>query len=119
MGGLTWLDSVWLESRRWSHLVVDHSTTSKPTMSRDAYGDCRDLSEGRMVRLCPELVNELLKAMVCVRKSPGRLIVRATNSIAGLDPALVRPGRFDLVAPIGPPDAEARLALPRDMLGVE
>ncbi|MFT6290836.1 MAG: SpoVK/Ycf46/Vps4 family AAA+-type ATPase [Ilumatobacter sp.] len=43
-------------------------------------------------------------------------MVCATNSIAALDPAVVRPGRFDLVIPIGPPDANARLALLNDML---
>ena len=77
-----------------------------------------DIASSRAAR--PEtqaVVNELLKAMVRVRESPGRLLVCATNSIAALDPAVVRPGRFDLVVPIGPPDAEARLALLRDMLG--
>lgn len=77
-----------------------------------------DIASSRTAR--PEtqaVVNELLKAMVRVRESPGRLLVCATNSIAALDPAVVRPGRFDLVVPIGPPDSEARLALLRGMLG--
>jgi ATP-dependent 26S proteasome regulatory subunit len=77
-----------------------------------------DIASSRAAR--PEtqaVVNELLKAMVRVRESPGRLLVCATNSIAALDPAVVRPGRFDLVVPIGPPDGEARLSLLRDMLG--
>jgi transitional endoplasmic reticulum ATPase len=78
-----------------------------------------DIASSRAAR--PEtqaVVNELLKAMVRVREVPGRLLVCATNSIAALDPAVVRPGRFDLVIPIGPPDPEARLALLTDMLGV-
>jgi SpoVK/Ycf46/Vps4 family AAA+-type ATPase len=77
-----------------------------------------DIASSRAAR--PEtqaVVNELLKAMVRVRETPGRLLVCATNSIAALDPAVVRPGRFDLVIPIGPPDAESRLALLHDMLG--
>jgi transitional endoplasmic reticulum ATPase len=77
-----------------------------------------DIASSRAAR--PEtqaVVNELLKAMVRVRDAPGRLLVCATNSIAALDPAVVRPGRFDLVIPIGPPDPEARLALLNDMLG--
>lgn len=77
-----------------------------------------DIASSRAAR--PEtqaVVNELLKAMVRVRESPGRLLVCATNSIAALDPAVVRPGRFDLVVPIGPPDADARLALLRSVLG--
>jgi transitional endoplasmic reticulum ATPase len=76
-----------------------------------------DIASSRAAR--PEtqaVVNELLKAMVRVRDAPGRLLVCATNSIAALDPAVVRPGRFDLVIPIGPPDADARLALLTDML---
>lgn len=76
-----------------------------------------DIASSRAAR--PEtqaVVNELLKAMVRVRESPGRLLVCATNSIGALDPAVVRPGRFDLVLPIGPPDAEARCALLRSML---
>lgn len=57
------------------------------------------------------VVNELLKAIVRVREAPGRLLVCATNSIGALDPAVVRPGRFDLVLPVGPPDAASRVAL--------
>jgi SpoVK/Ycf46/Vps4 family AAA+-type ATPase len=77
-----------------------------------------DIASSRAAR--PEtqaVVNELLKAIVRVREVPGRLLVCATNSIAALDPAVVRPGRFDLVIPIGPPDPDARLALLTDMLG--
>lgn len=78
-----------------------------------------DIASSRAAR--PEtqaVVNELLKAIVRVREVPGRLLVCATNSIAALDPAVVRPGRFDLVIPIGPPDPDARLALLTEMLGV-
>lgn len=77
-----------------------------------------DIASSRAAR--PEtqaVVNELLKAIVRVREAPGRLLVCATNSIAALDPAVVRPGRFDLVIPIGPPDADTRRILLTDMLG--
>lgn len=77
-----------------------------------------DIASSRAAR--PEtqaVVNELLKAILRVRDVPGRLLICATNSIAALDPAVVRPGRFDLVVPIGPPDGEARLALLTSMLG--
>ena len=76
-----------------------------------------DIASSRAAR--PEtqaVVNELLKAIVRVRESPGRLLVCATNSIAALDPAVVRPGRFDLVIPVGPPDAETRRTLLGEML---
>ncbi len=77
-----------------------------------------DIASSRAAR--PEtqaVVNELLKAILRVRDVPGRLLICATNSIAALDPAVVRPGRFDLVVPVGPPDGEARLALLTSMLG--
>jgi transitional endoplasmic reticulum ATPase len=77
-----------------------------------------DIASSRAAR--PEtqaVVNELLKVILRVRDEPGRLLICATNSIAALDPAVVRPGRFDLVVPIGPPDSEARLALLTSMLG--
>ncbi len=41
------------------------------------------------------------------RPSPARLRHQLVRS---LDPAFLRPGRFDYVVPIGPPDAEARTA---------
>ena len=57
------------------------------------------------------VVNELLKSIVTFRERPHRLLVCATNSIPTLDDAFLRHGRFDYVLPIGPPDADARLAL--------
>ncbi len=57
------------------------------------------------------VTNELLKAIPSFRARDERLLVCATNSVRDLDPALLRPGRFDYVLPIGPPDAQARAAL--------
>ena len=57
------------------------------------------------------VVNELLKAIPSFRAQPGRLLVCATNFIDAIDPAVIRPGRFDLIVPIGPPDEPARHAL--------
>ncbi|MFI9329462.1 ATP-binding protein [Kitasatospora sp. NPDC052868] len=57
------------------------------------------------------VVNELLKSIVRFRDREGRLLVCATNSVAALDPAFLRHGRFDYVLPVGPPDHEARNAL--------
>jgi SpoVK/Ycf46/Vps4 family AAA+-type ATPase len=51
----------------------------------------------------------------CYSDLPGRarhhLLVCATNWVGRLDPAFLRPGRFDYVLPVGPPDAEAREAI--------
>lgn len=57
------------------------------------------------------VVNELLKMIPSYRSTPGHLLVCATNFVGDIDSAVLRPGRFDLVIPIGPPDLTARLAL--------
>jgi len=54
------------------------------------------------------IVNELLKSIPRFRENPGRLLVCATNSVRVLDSALIRPGRFDCLIPVGPPDEVAR-----------
>jgi SpoVK/Ycf46/Vps4 family AAA+-type ATPase len=48
---------------------------------------------------------------------PHRLLICATNSVRSLDSAFLRPGRFDCIIPIGPPDATARAAIWHRYLG--
>ena len=62
------------------------------------------------------IVNELLKAIPVFKSRPGRLMVMATNSIASIDPAMLRPGRFDLIIPIGAPDRGGRAELAAEFL---
>ncbi|MEV4611001.1 bifunctional GNAT family N-acetyltransferase/ATP-binding protein [Kitasatospora sp. NPDC049258] len=57
------------------------------------------------------VTNELLKLIPGFREGEERLLVCATNSIRSLDPAFLRPGRFDYLIPIGTPDAAARAAI--------
>lgn len=57
------------------------------------------------------VTNEMLKLIPLFREQPDRLLVCATNSVRALDPAFLRHGRFDYLIPVGPPDAEARLAI--------
>ncbi len=57
------------------------------------------------------VTNELLKAIPLFRGQPNRLLVCATNSVRSLDGAFVRPGRFDYLLPVGPPDETARAAI--------
>lgn len=47
--------------------------------------------------------------------SPNVLVVAATNSLSGFDPALLRPGRFDVVIQIPKPNESAR----REIIGVK
>jgi SpoVK/Ycf46/Vps4 family AAA+-type ATPase len=62
------------------------------------------------------IVNELLKAIPIFKSRPGRLMVMATNSIAAIDPAMLRPGRFDLIIPVGAPDRDGRAELAGEFL---
>ena len=57
------------------------------------------------------VTNELLKLIPLFREHDSRLLVCATNSVRSLDAAFLRPGRFDYVIPIGPPDPTARAAI--------
>jgi SpoVK/Ycf46/Vps4 family AAA+-type ATPase len=43
-------------------------------------------------------------------------MIMATNSIASIDPAMLRPGRFDLIIPIGAPDSAGRVELAAEFL---
>lgn len=59
---------------------------------------------------------ELLREMSAVQPGGRMLIVCATNHVGMLDRALLRPGRFDIVLPVGLPDASDRAALLRFFL---
>ena len=54
------------------------------------------------------IANELLKLIPSFRDGESRLLVVATNSVRDLDHAFTRPGRFDYLLPVGPPDKRAR-----------
>jgi transitional endoplasmic reticulum ATPase len=56
------------------------------------------------------VTNELLKLIPVFRQRSSRLLVTATNAVSSLDSAVLRPGRFDYVIPIGAPDDDARRA---------
>lgn len=72
---------------------------------------------GRAVDPGHGVTNELLKLIPGFRDHDGRLLICATNSVRSLDPAFLRPGRFDYVIPVGPPDPAARAAIWRRYLG--
>ena len=56
-------------------------------------------------------VNQLLTSLEAYRDERRLLVMAATNSIEHLDPAVIRPGRFDRHIRIDLPDAEARRAI--------
>src|SRR5262245_13135001 len=57
------------------------------------------------------VANELLKLIPTFRDGESRLLVVATNSVRDLDHAFTRPGRFDYLLPVGPPDRSARMGI--------
>jgi transitional endoplasmic reticulum ATPase len=63
------------------------------------------------------VTNELLKLIPAFRQHDERLLICATNSVRSLDSAFLRPGRFDYIIPVGPPDATARAAIWARYLG--
>jgi N-acetylglutamate synthase-like GNAT family acetyltransferase len=62
-------------------------------------------------RASPSVTNEFLKQIPRLREASHHLLVCATNWVGRLDPAFLRPGRFDYVLPVGPPDEDARRAI--------
>jgi transitional endoplasmic reticulum ATPase len=63
------------------------------------------------------VTNELLKLTPAFRQHDERLVICATNSVRSLDSAFLRPGRFDYIVPVRPPDDEARAAIWTRYLG--
>ncbi|WP_343600575.1 GNAT family N-acetyltransferase [Mycobacterium sp.] len=63
------------------------------------------------------VTNELLKLIPAFRQRDERLLICATNSVRSLDSAFLRPGRFDYIIPVRPPDATARAAIWTRYLG--
>jgi transitional endoplasmic reticulum ATPase len=65
----------------------------------DALGATRQQQSGMSTSGTREFNNTTLQLMQCIdqyRRSPGLVIMAATNSLDSLDPALIREGRFDL-----------------------
>ncbi len=56
-------------------------------------------------------VNELLREVEQWRRVPELIVMAATNSLDALDPAVIRPGRFDRHIRVDLPDAAARAAI--------
>ena len=58
-----------------------------------------------------EALMELLVQMDGFVKHPGLIVIAATNTPERIDPALLRPGRFDYKIEIGLPDVDGRKAI--------
>jgi transitional endoplasmic reticulum ATPase len=106
------------ESENRLHAVFDYARSNTPAVlffdEADALGASRtDMKEnaGRFV------INEFLMEMDGDKYSnEGVLILAATNAPWHLDPAFKRPGRFDRIVFVPPPDTDARNAILHLML---
>ncbi|MDY6837980.1 MAG: AAA family ATPase [Thermodesulfobacteriota bacterium] len=66
-------------------------------------------SRDQASRMDKTITNEFLKQVPLLRRLEKRnLLVCATNYIRHLDPALLRPGRFDCIMPVGELDGDSR-----------
>ncbi len=57
------------------------------------------------------IVNQLLTSLDGMEAMKGVVILAATNRLDIIDPGLLRPGRFDKIIYIGPPNKDARLKI--------
>ncbi|AIF69377.1 ATPase AAA [Palaeococcus pacificus DY20341] len=62
-------------------------------------------------RVTDRLINQLLTEMDGIEENSGVVIIAATNRPDILDPALLRPGRFDRLILVPAPDEKARLEI--------
>jgi len=62
-------------------------------------------------RVTDRLINQLLTEMDGIERNSGVVVIGATNRPDILDPALLRPGRFDRLVLVPAPDEKARLEI--------
>jgi transitional endoplasmic reticulum ATPase len=79
-------------------LFFDEIDALAPTRSADASDS----------NVSQRVISQLLTEMDGVEELKGVLVLAATNRKDMLDPALLRPGRFDLLLEVPPPDAAGR-----------
>jgi transitional endoplasmic reticulum ATPase len=117
--GISDVLDMWIgQSEKNLHAIFDQARSHRPCVlffdEVDALGANRtDMlkSGGR------QIINQFLSELDGVSSSnEGVLILAATNAPWHLDPAFRRPGRFDRIIFVPPPDAPARAAILRLML---
>lgn len=65
-------------------------------------------SDGTESGVTGRVISQFLTEMDGIEEMKGVFVLAATNRIDLLDPALLRPGRFDLICEVGLPDLHAR-----------
>jgi transitional endoplasmic reticulum ATPase len=64
-----------------------------------------------------KIVNQLLTEMDGIRNLKEVVVIGTTNRIKTIDPALLRPGRFDIIVKMGLPNRDERLDILQKYLG--
>lgn len=82
----------------------------------DAIGN-RERFSGHSRQYCVEVVNALLAELDGFERRDGVVVLAATNYVADVDPALIRPGRLDRIVRIPLPDKAALGEIYREYLG--
>ena len=77
----------------------------------DSIGERRNYAGTGIDKENNRIITTMLNEMDGFVPNNGILVIAATNSYASLDPALIRPGRFDLKYSVGNPDASTRAKL--------
>ncbi len=68
-------------------------------------------------RIDKSITNEFLKQVPLLKRQRGKILLAcATNYIRQLDAALLRPGRFDCIIPVGGLDAQSRRTILKHFL---
>ncbi len=75
----------------------------------DAIAQMRGIDEGS--RAVERVVNQILTEMDGLEELDGVVVIGATNRPDILDPALLRPGRFDRLVYVRPPEKQSRIAI--------
>jgi len=101
------------ESERNLLAIFERARAIKPCIifldELDSIGKRRDLYSSDDVT--PRLLSLMLSEMDGMRSEGGIVVVGATNMPDLLDPALLRPGRFDKLIYVPPPDFRARVEI--------
>lgn len=77
----------------------------------DSIGGKRTESDTNAGKLDTKMVNQLLSIMDGPNKLDNVIIIGITNRLSSIDPALMRPGRFEVQIEIGLPDRDARVEI--------
>ena len=104
---------MWMgNSERNLHQVFDDARSSRPCVLFFDEVDALGARRSDIQHSGRHLINQFLAEMDGIKSSnEGVLILAATNAPWHVDPAFRRPGRFDRVLFVPPPDAEARAGI--------